>query len=288
MPTAVRTPPPAATDYTKPPTTNDTTYRGVVDALPVPTRMPTAEEGAQAMFDDGYVQFPGLFSTAEVSALRDWIDSLGDDDAAYEFKNWCFNKHLEADVRNDPTWLRLMDRPPVVGVLDQVLGPDCICYGGSLWVTGQGREMGMHADLLLMETPDGLLYDAKVRLPVFRASLHIYLDDQVEEIGPTLVIPGSHLAGRKPRNESTWRGIAPKRPAFAAGGALLFRHDVWHGAARNTSTRRRYMIQVHYAIRWHHRPPAPMVPPALYNPAVLAQATPCQRRLLGEVPSKPK
>jgi hypothetical protein len=285
MATATIARPPAA-DYAKPPA-NDTVYRGRIEPLPVPTRMPTPEEGAEAMFTDGCVQFPNLFSPAEVAALRAWIDSSGEPDAAYEVANWCFNKHLEADLRRDAHWLPLMDRTPVVEILDRVLGPEHICYGGSLWVTGQGREMGMHADFLLMETPDGLLRDAKVRLPVFRASLHIYLDDQVEEIGPTLVIPGSHLAGRRPRNESTWNGITPKRVAFPAGGALLFRHDVWHGASRNVSTRRRYMIQVHYAMRWHHHPLSAVNSMTVYQPELLAQTTPRQRRLLGERPPTP-
>jgi hypothetical protein len=281
MATATSAAPPAA-DNAKRPVANDTIYRGRPEPLPVPERMPTPEEGAAAMFTDGCVQFPGLLSPAEVAALREWIDRSGGPDAAYEVSNWCFNKHLDGDLRGDPHWLTLMDRPPVVEILDRVLGPDCVCYGGSLWVTGQGREMGMHGDFLLMETPDDLLRDAKVRLPVFRASLHIYLDDQVEEIGPTLVIPGSHLAGRLPRNESTWNGIAPKRVAFAAGGALLVRHDVWHGAGRNTSTRRRYLIQVHYAMRWHHHPQASFAPVPAYRPELLAQTTARQRRLLGE------
>jgi len=129
--------------------------------------------------------------------------------------------------------------------------------------------------------PGNLLAESKVRLPVFRSSLHIYLDDQVEEIGTTLVIPGSHMAGRIPHQESTWNGITPKMVSVKAGGAVLFRHDLWHGAAKNTSTRRRYMIQVHYAIRWHHYPVATVSPRPLYQPAFLAQATPEQRRVLG-------
>jgi hypothetical protein len=282
MTTAVHVRPSAATDYTKPSAKNDTVFKGIAEPLPVPTRMPTAEEGAEAMFTDGCVQFPNLFSPTEVSELKAWIDRSGEPDSAYEVSNWCFNKHLEADLRSDAHWLPLMDREPVVEILDRVLGADFVCYGGSLWVTGQGREMGMHADFLLMETPDGLLRDAKIKVPVVRASLHIYLDDQVAEIGSTLVIPGSHLAGRRPQNESTWNGITPKRVAFGAGGALLFRHDVWHGAGRNTSTRRRYMIQVHYAMPWYHNPQASFEPSETYQPSLLAQTTARQRRLLGK------
>jgi hypothetical protein len=267
--------------YTAPPVADECIYRGRLEPLPLPEQMPSAEQGADAMFTDGCVQFPDLFSAAEVKQLRDWMDRSGEPDQAYEFKNWCFNKHLEADLRSDVTWLPLIDRSPVCDVLEGVLGKDFICYGGSLWVTGQGREMPIHADFLLMEMPGDVLAASRVKLPVFRASLHIYLDDQVPEIGPTLVIPGSHLAGHKPKAESTWHGITPKMVSVKAGGAMLFRHDVWHGAARNTSTRRRYMIQVHYALRWHHYPQARMVPAEVYQPALLAQTNTRQRRLLG-------
>src|SRR5437868_4174016 len=85
--------------HTQPSAKNDTVYRGRAEPLPVPARMPTAEEGAEAMFTDGCVQFPGLFSLPEVAALKEWIDRSGKPDAAYEVTDWCFNKHLDADLR---------------------------------------------------------------------------------------------------------------------------------------------------------------------------------------------
>ncbi len=257
-------------------------YRGPLEALPTPTRMPTPEEGAAGMFSDGCVQFPDLFSAEEVRSLRDWMERSGGPDQQYEMKNWCFNKHIEADLIHDPHWLTLIDRAPVVEIVQRALGAGAACYGGSLWVTGQGREMGIHADDLLIELPGNLLLEAKARVPIQRASLHIYLDDQIAEIGPTLVIPGSHLAGRIPRNESTWNGITPKMVSVKAGGAVLFRHDLWHGAGMNSSKRRRYMIQVHYAKAWHHAPPASFTAPQLFDSALVAQMTERQRAILGE------
>src|SRR4051812_12652366 len=110
MTTALHAPPYAAADAAKRPAANDTVYRGVIAPLPVPARLPTAEEGAAAMFADGFVQFPSLFSPAEVAALKEWIDRSGEPDSAYEMPNWCFNKHLDGDLRADPHWLPLMDR----------------------------------------------------------------------------------------------------------------------------------------------------------------------------------
>ena len=266
----------------------DTVYRGMLEALPAPAPIRSVTEAAQAMFTDGVVQFPDLLSPSEVLEMRRWMDSLGDEDAQYEMKDWCFNKHLDADLCGTPQWLKLIDRSPVHEVLALALGHDHVCYGGSLWITGQGREMGMHTDFMLLRLPDGVLEQAKAIVPIVRATLHIYLDDQVAEIGPTLVIPGRHLAGHPPENQSTWNGRTPKMVSVKAGGAALFRHDLWHGAARNTSQRRRYLIQVHYAIAWHHGPQGVFGEPQSFEPQVLALATGRQRAVLGERESAPQ
>jgi ectoine hydroxylase-related dioxygenase (phytanoyl-CoA dioxygenase family) len=67
-----------------------------------------------------------------------------------------------------------------------------------------------------------------------------------------------------------------------AGDVCLFRSDLWHGAAMNTSEKRRYMVQVHYAHssvgKWY-----PSVAyEELYRPEVLAAVNERQRQLLGD------
>ena len=135
-----------------------------------------------------------------------------------------------------------------------------------------------------MSLPEEMLRDPRVRIPMFACTLHYYLDDQVEEIGPTLVLPGSHLAGRPPKDESTWNGHAPKMVSVKAGGAVLFRHELWHGATKNSSTRRRYMIQVHYADGTRRQSGDPISRPQFFAPEVLERATPRQRVLMGGQP----
>ena len=139
------------------------------------------------MFSDGCVQFPDLISSAEVRALRQWMDSLGEPDEKYEFKNWCFNKHIAMDIHDDPIgWTISIAARCTRLRLELIFASQVICTGGSLWVTGKGRAMGMHADWLTLSIPEEFLCDPRVRLPVYNTTLHIYLDDQVPEIGPTL------------------------------------------------------------------------------------------------------
>jgi hypothetical protein len=257
-------------------------WTGRLEHLP-PALPVAAEEAAERMFDDGFVQFPDLLSGDEVQMLREWMDRSGGPDEQYEMKNWCFNRHQAARPHQDPMWLTLMDRSPVYECLALILKEDFILSGGSLWTTGKGRQMGLHIDFLQQSLPSDVLMDPRVRIPIHTASLHLYLDDQVEEIGPTVLVPGSWRAGRYPREEGEgWNGVRPAMLSLKAGGGMLFRHDLWHGAEMNSSTRRRYMIQLHFATRRNAPAYPPLLYPSLYGPEVLAQATPRQRRLLGE------
>jgi len=72
---------------------------------------------------------------------------------------------------------------------------------------------------------------------------------------------------------------AVQRQTIKAGDVVVFRLDGWHGAAANTSNRRRYVMQLTYG----HRGWGPYMTQSLayqYDPEVLKQATPRQRRVL--------
>ncbi len=254
----------------------DTLYRGPIASLPL-KQFPDHVAAAEAMFTDGCVLFPGALDRGEVASLRALIDSLGGPDAQYEMPGWCFNKHLATDFHNDPLQLPLIDRPGIIEVVEDILGTACRVTGGSMWVTGKGRAMGMHIDSQPLRLPPDIAADPRVRMPIFSCTVQFYLDDQTADLGATMVVPGSHRAGRAPVDESSWNGVAPQMVGFPAGGACLFRPDLWHGAAMNSGERRRYVIQVHYG---HHTIPVTM-PAGGIAPAVLAIASPRQRRLLG-------
>jgi hypothetical protein len=257
-----------------------TLWQGPLERLPEP-RPVTALEAAEAMFEDGCIQFPDVLSPDEVRELRHWMDHAGGPDADYEVPNWCFNRHIIMHPHRDPMWLKLIDRDPIYDCLQLVLGKNFLAGTGSMWTTGKGRCMGLHVDGRPVTLPEDVLSDPRIRVPIIACTLQLYLDDQDEEIGATVVIPGSWRSGRHPKDEGSWKGRMPKRVAVKAGGAVLFRPDLWHGAEMNRSERRRYIIQVHYGAHYRRQSyPSPHYPER-YVPEVLQRATPRQLALLG-------
>jgi hypothetical protein len=266
--------------------TGKTDYDGELESLPIPRAMPTADEAFEAMYEDGCVIFPGVFNKDEVARLRAKLDSMGGPDEKYDMPKWCFNKHLGLDVQNDPFWLDIIDKPGVIDVVDAIhnvpfTGGQTAVLGGTVWITGKGRKMGVHLDVQAVSVPEAVHNDPAVRIPIFQSTVHFYLNDMRADLGPTTVIPGSHKAGRAPVDENSWHGITPKAVMVNAGDAMLFRSDIWHGAGLNSSEEKRYMIQVFYGSDFLARGYPLMKYDKYWSKDVIDKATPSQCRLLG-------
>ena len=235
----------------------------------------------------GVACVPGALPPARCAALRDAIDALQPRDWDERHDDPLGNgRHLDRYLcvfNRDPLWLPLLDRPGIIDVADTVLGADCHVIGMTAWRCHPGyRGDPLHVDHLPLTWTEGLLPDA-LRVPVALFTVHYYLNDVTADLAPTRVIPGSHRAGRAPRaDETQWQGRTLATALAAAGDALLFRSELWHaGSANTTRDGVRYLLQVHYG----RREMAPHYVPFLrwqWNDAVLAAATPRQRRLLGD------
>jgi len=248
------------------------------------------------MHEDGYVIFPGVLNPQEVKDLKAYYDAKGGPDEKYTVEGWCFNKQLGLDFPNDPNLLKYIDQPGIIDVVDAVHDvPDyqqrgAIVTGGSMWITGKGRQMGTHVDFQPMTLPESIYRDPEYRIPICSSTAHYYLNDMRAELGPTTVIPGSHKAGRYPNDETSWNGENPKAVMVKAGDVMLFRSDIWHGAWMNSAeNERRYMMQVFYTSPFMTRHFPAMKYDKYWSKDVIEQATPRQRRLLGaEMPKAEK
>ncbi|HYF48686.1 MAG TPA: phytanoyl-CoA dioxygenase family protein [Planctomycetota bacterium] len=261
-------------------------YDGPLENLPYPETF-NLEAAIDAMFTDGFAIIPGVLTREEVAELRHKMDTSGGPDEQYDQTKigWCFNKHLSVEYHKDPHFLRYIDRPGVVDIARAVLGGDCRIHSGTLWITGPGRRMPIHADFLPVAMPEEFAMDPRVRVPIHECVAQFYLDDLTADIGPTIVVPGSHMSGRAPDSETEWRGRKPKAAMLKAGDVLLFRFDCWHGAYSNTNKqgKRRYIMQQAYSHRRTETGYPPMVYDHYWNPEVIKLATPRQKQLLGGV-----
>ena len=249
----------------------------------------TLAQRIEALEKDGYVYFPGALSEGEIADLRDAMDRLearpDEFDRHTDAESHGFlNKSINNVFNRAPVFLSCLDRSEVIDVAEAAHGPDCHVIGMTAWMTGPGRpDQGVHVDWQPLELPEDVMEDPRVKVPVYITTVHYYLDDICEELGPTQFIPGSHRAGRSPSNgESAWRGVEPRSILCSAGDAVLFRCEVWHRGTANTSGQVRYLLQVHYARRMITQKFPPYLNRFRFDPAILSRATTRQRRLLGE------
>lgn len=232
-----------------------------------------------ALHQHGYVLLPGVLSAGQIAELRTAIDRL-------KPQHWDYSgllDHYKCVFNREPLWLPYLDQPGVIELAEAALGADCHVVGQTAWRCHPGFVgAGLHLDYLVMELPPALLADPAFELPMQICTAHFYLDDIDLDLCPTLVIPGSHRAGRKPlTGESQWRGLPAQAVLCRAGDVLMFRSELWHAGSSNRTDRSRYLLQVHYGRRMVAQKFSPYLT-WRFAPAVLAACTPRQRRLLGE------
>jgi len=241
-----------------------------------------------ALENDGYVYFPKVINDSEIAALRDKMDELATIEASFDKDQTAesggfINKHVNNAFNRDPLLTTYLDRSPVIEVAEAIHGEDCHCIGMTAWMTGPGRPpQGLHTDWLPISLPADILADSRVKVPVFITTAHFYLDDIYQELGPTNFVPGSHFSGRSPDGDTSWNGAEGQSILCKAGDVVQFRSEVWHQGTANTSDQTRYLLQVHYAKRMITQKFPPYLNRFQFDEAILQQATPRQRRLMGD------
>ena len=238
------------------------------------------DERLRALHQDGFVLMPAVLNTVQIHDLRRAIDQL-------KPLHWDYSgviDHYKCVFNRDPFWLPFLDMDGVIELAEAALGDDCHIIGQTAWRCHPGFiGAPLHLDYLAMALPPAFLADPAFELPMQICTAQFYLDDIDADLSPTWVIPGSHRAGRPPvAGETQWQGRVAQPVLCRAGDVLMLRSELWHAGSENRSVdRSRYMLQVHYGRRMIAQKFSPYLD-WQFNPAVLAAATPRQRRLLGD------
>lgn len=226
-----------------------------------------ASEASQQLERDGYTVLRGVFTDAEIEALRQDIDRVFDeyprDNRAGDLRPADEDDMFRYEMFNrSDAALAAVAKKAILDTIEPLLGEDCHIIANTAWRNlahhegthgGQAWHIDAGPHIPLRE---GETWPADLPHPVFAIGTHIFLKDCGPDDGPTGVIPGSHLSGRFPPREQfmdpdlTWQGNAVVPLLAKAGDVAMFVSDIWHRRMpAGPDDAGRYFLQVHYGRR---------------------------------------
>lgn len=135
--------------------------------------------------------------------------------------------------------------PRVRGALTSLVGEDPIYDHSAVHVVGPGhlKAQDYHADSIIDTRP--LAFDVQA---------FYFCHDTPDEMGPTLVLPGSHLRRVNTASIGRYKNIVGQRRLACKGGTVvIMHHGIWHGAQPNHTEVTRYMFKLRLRPRVEQR-----------------------------------
>jgi hypothetical protein len=171
---------------------------------------------------DGFVRLDAVVPASINEQVLDELDSYEGDG----FKYW----EASSTIRS------VFHQPRLAGALRSIMGPEPV-YNHSFVHIVQPQHLGAqdwHADSIINTRP--LVFDVLVMY---------FPQDTPPEMGPTLVLPGSHLRDVRFGSIAHYRNIVGQQRLSCAAGTVFVAHaDIWHCAQPNSTDRRRYMFKL--------------------------------------------
>lgn len=130
----------------------------------------------------------------------------------------------------------MFDLPQVRGVIQSLVGENPPYDHSALHVVGANQfgAQAWHADSIIDARPFA-----------FDVQIMYFSHDAPEEMGPTLVLPGSHLRRASNLSISRYKNIVGQRQLAGKAGTIAFTHQaIWHCAQPNKTDKTRYMFKL--------------------------------------------
>lgn len=126
---------------------------------------------------------------------------------------------------DDPIFEKLVLNPAALGLIQWLVGTDCILSLCNAWIKGKGSSRtGFHADWAQFEM---------VTMPIepFGANFNYLLTDYSKADGGLGFVPGSHRWRRMPSSEEAAYWADNAHPVEAPAGSMIIWGDhTWHGS----------------------------------------------------------
>ena len=201
---------------------------------------------------DGYLEFDDLIPDAlNERALEDELTAVDDSGRKAEFA-WHITDNKDGFFNYSDAIRQIHELPAVRGVLQSLLGPGYAQNHSALHVTYPYQE---EAQLWHVDSGGR----RQVRLPgahpySFDILSAYFAHDVPYEMGPTLVLPGSHLRSMMGPDTGRYKNIKGQKRLAGKGGRICFLHEaLWHCAQTNETEQHRFMFKIRYNPRTEQR-----------------------------------
>jgi len=130
----------------------------------------------------------------------------------------------------------VFELPQVKGAVQSFVGVNPVYDHSHLHVVGPGKLSAQewHADSVIDVRPWG-----------FDIQAFYFAHDAPAEMGPTLILPGSHLRKVNTSSIGRYKNIVGQRQLVAKAGTIVFmHHGIWHCAQPNHTDQMRYVFKL--------------------------------------------
>jgi len=130
----------------------------------------------------------------------------------------------------------VFDWLPVRGILQSLVGTSPFYDHSALHIVGPQNHKAQvwHADSIIDARP--LAFDIQAMY---------FSHDAPQEMGPTLILPGSHMRRTSNASIGRYKNIVGQRQLIGKAGTIAFLHQaLWHCAQPNYTDKTRYMFKL--------------------------------------------
>jgi ectoine hydroxylase-related dioxygenase (phytanoyl-CoA dioxygenase family) len=197
---------------------------------------------------DGFTVLERVIEPAFIDALVATIDRLLHQLGIEYGENAFLGEHTRRIfnlLARDPIFADVPMHPAVLPLIERVLDHQCLLSSLTAIEMGPGqRAQPLHAD-------DGSIALPRPHVPIVCVAIWALTDFTLEN-GATHVVPGSHLADRRPgkgerTGEPTFDAVFEvTRAVMPKGSVIVYNGSLWHGGGHNDSDERRVGIVVNH------------------------------------------
>mgnify|MGYP001186638210 FL=1 len=190
------------------------------------TILPPEKVGSQAQLEETKAVVLRIASERKGCKIEDLEEVYDDGQELMRFVLW-----------DDPIFEKLVLTPSALGLIQWLVGTNCILSLCNAWVKGTGNaRTGIHADWAQFEMPT-------MAVEPFGANFNYLLTDYSREDGGLAFVPGSHRWRRLPSKEEAeyWQDRATPVEA-PAGSMIIWGDHTWHGSMPKQTQGLRLMV----------------------------------------------